>query len=597
MLRLMAARLVTVLFRLELTKKHRISMFSYLLIPMLVRMFHKDYEVPEEHGSDYGGLISTSLRVKEEAPSVLATLVMDAQELQKHAIEGGAIKKLSQLLKETYNPIQENTKSMWNAEGGQIPSRPDAQPELRLGPPGYSPMVCHIMRYRESILKALASLAPFKDDYRKAICDNGVVPYIIDSLKPRPSEPSQAATGTKNTAADGNPTPTILAACGAARMLTRSVSVLRTSLIDAGVATPLFELIKYNDIEVQIAATTVICNLALDFSPMKEAIISADILPILCEHALSSNTRLRLESLWALKHVAYNSANDIKIKILESLGPGWIKQIITQDPTDALAKRTVGENAGNGATLAMGTSNSAGEQVDLLNPMEDVGGREEDLNMADAIPQSRVSLDMFLPDPARRRRLALSGDLDQTTQARQDDIGVQEQTFDLLRNIICGPGAPEMIDYLFKEIGQNDLFDAIADKLRPRTIQVPGRPDSKKVIPVPLEILISVTYLIIHLAAGLPRQRQLLVSHRDLLKYLVAFFKHPNSKVRVNCVWVIINLTYEDDQSDRQACRERALKLKSLGVMDQLASLVDDPDLDVRERTRTAMQLMDPKPN
>lgn len=270
MLRLMAARLVTVLFRLELTRKHRISTFSYLLIPILTRMFDKDYEVPEEHGVDYGGLISTSLRVKEEAPSVLATLVMDAQELQKHAIESGAIKKLSQLLKETYNPIQENTKSMWNAEGGQAASRPDAQPELRLGPPGYSPLVCHIMRYREGILKALASLAPFKDDYRKAICDNGVVPYIIDSLKPRPSEPSDAATGTKNTAADGNPTPTILAACGAARMLTRSVSVLRTSLIDAGVATPLFELIKYPDIEVQIAATTVICNLALDFSPMKE---------------------------------------------------------------------------------------------------------------------------------------------------------------------------------------------------------------------------------------------------------------------------------------------------------------------------------------
>lgn len=304
-----------------------------------------------------------------------------------------------------------------------------------------------------------------------------------------------------------------------------------------------------------------------------------------------------MESLWALKHVAYNSANDIKIKIIESLGPGWIKQIITQDPTDALAKRTIDENVGNGSTLAMGTSNSAGEQVDLLNPMEDVRGREEDLKMTDAIPQSRVSLDTFLPDPARRRKLALSGDLDQTTQARQDDIGVQEQTFDLLRNVICGPGAPEMIDYLFKEIGQNDIFDAIADKLRPRTIQVPGRPDSKKVIPVPPEILISVTYLIIHLAAGLPRQRQLLVSHRDLLKYLVGFFKHPNSKVRVNCVWVIINLTYEDDQSDRQACRERALKLKSLGVMDQLASLVDDPDLDVRERTRTAMQLMDPKPN
>lgn len=275
MVRLMAARLVTVLFRLGLAKKHRISMFSYLLIPILIRMFEKDYEVPDEHDTEHDGLLPTTLRVKEEAPSVLAMLVMDEDELQRAAVEGGAIKKLSQLLKETYNPIQDNTKPMWSAENGYVESRHDVSPELQLGPPGYSPMVCHIMRYREGILKALASLAPSKDEYRKAVCDNGVVPYIIDSLKPRPVEAPQTASVAKNSAADGNPIPTLLAACGAARMLTRSVSVLRTSLIDAGVATPLFELIKHRDIDVQIAATSVICNLALDFSPMKEVSVSS----------------------------------------------------------------------------------------------------------------------------------------------------------------------------------------------------------------------------------------------------------------------------------------------------------------------------------
>jgi hypothetical protein len=271
----MAARLVTVLFRLGLAKKHRISMFSYLLIPILIRMFEKDYEVPDEHDTEHDGLLPTTLRVKEEAPSVLAMLVMDEDELQRAAVEGGAIKKLSQLLKDTYNPIQDNTKPMWSAENGYVESRHDVSPELQLGPPGYSPMVCHIMRYREGILKALASLAPSKDEYRKAVCDNGVVPYIIDSLKPRPVEAPQTASVAKNSAADGNPIPTLLAACGAARMLTRSVSVLRTSLIDAGVATPLFELIKHRDIDVQIAATSVICNLALDFSPMKEVSVSS----------------------------------------------------------------------------------------------------------------------------------------------------------------------------------------------------------------------------------------------------------------------------------------------------------------------------------
>ncbi|PLB45425.1 armadillo repeat protein [Aspergillus steynii IBT 23096] len=595
MARLMAARLVTVLFRRGLTKKHRVSMLCYLLIPILIRMLDKDHEMSCDDGVQYGGLISSPDRLREEAPAVLATLVMDDQELQRHAAEGGAIQRLSQLLKETYNPIRQNTKPMWHAEADDTTGGSDTQPaECRLGHPGYAPTHCHVMRYRENILKALAALVPFKDEYRKAVCENGVVPYIIDSLKPCSSDPQSDTSNPKNTAADGNPTPTLLAACGAARMLTRSVSVLRTSLIDAGVATPLFVLIRHPDIEVQIAATSVICNLALDFSPMKEAIISAEILPILCEHAHSVNTKLRIESLWALKHVAYNSTNDVKIKIITGLGPGWIKQVITQDPTTALAKRGLDEELDSNNLAGMSRANSAGEQVDLLNPMEHSQQRDEDMKMADTLPPSKMSLEMFLPDVTRRRKLALHGDLDQTTQARQDDIAVQEQTFDLLRNLVCGLGASEMIDHLFTEIGQDLILDALSDKLRPRSIQLPHRRESsaQRALQVPTEILVSVTYVIIHLAAGLPWHRQLLVSHRDLLRHLMGYFNHANRDVRTNCVWVVINLTYEDDSSDHDGCRERAFKLRSIGVADRLASLEDDPDLDVRERTKTAQHLV-----
>ncbi|OJJ35671.1 hypothetical protein ASPWEDRAFT_51655 [Aspergillus wentii DTO 134E9] len=592
MVRLMAARLVTVLFRLGLAKKHRVSMLGYLVIPILIRMLDKDYEILGEEIVEFGGLPPLTDCLREEAPAVLATLVIDDQELQKHAVEGGAIKRLSQLLKESYNPLQESTKAMWHADSDEENSHEPKkqQPECQLGPPGYSPTHCHVMRYREKILKALAALIPFKDDYRKAVCENGVVPYIIDSLKPCSADAPTDTSNPKNTVADGNPTPTLLAACGAARMLTRSVSVLRTSLIDAGVATPLFVLIQYPDIEVQIAATSVICNLALDFSPMREAIISAEILPILCEHAHSSNTKLRIESLWALKHVTYNSTNDIKFRIVDSLGPGWIKQIIMQDPTTALARRGVNEETDTSTAVGMGRANSAGERVDLLNPVEDSQELDEDSKMTDSMPSSKVSLEMFLPDTTRRRKLALNGDLDQTTQARQDDIAVQEQIFDLLRNIICGPGSSEMVDYLFKEIGEDDILEALADKLRPRTIHLPHRRDSPsgRALHAPTEILIAVTFVIIHLAASLPRYRQLLMAHRDLLCSLMGYFNHSHRDVRVNCVWVVINLTYADSQSDKEACRERAMKLRSIGVLDRLSSLEDDPDLDVRERKRTA---------
>ncbi|KAL4786743.1 armadillo-type protein [Aspergillus varians] len=592
MTRLMAARFMTVLCRLGLTKKYRVSMLCYLLIPILLRMLDKDHDASDD-GVQYGGLVPSTKRIKEEAPGVLAALVVDDQELQKHAVEGDAIKRLSQLLKETYNPINEPSRSMWHAEGQETSQSPVTEPaEYRLGPPGYSPLHCHIMRYRENILKAVAALLPFKDEYRKAVCENGVVPYIIDSLKPLPSALPAEPSNTGNIAADGNPTPTLLAACGAVRMLTRSVSVLRTSLIDAGVSTPLFVLVRHPDIEVQIAATSVICNLALDFSPMKEAIISAEVLPILCEHAHSPNTKLRIESLWALKHVSYNSKNDVKIKIIEGLGPEWIKQVVTQDPTSFLSKRGLGEETDSSTPGGMSRPNSTGERIDLLNPTEVF--EEGDEEMADPLPSSKFSLDMFLPDATRRRKLALHGDLDQTTQARQDDIAVQAQTLDLLRNVICGPGGTEMIDHLFKEIGQDLLLDAVADKLRPRSIQLPHRRESPnhRALQVPTEILVAVMCFIIHLAAGLPWHRQLLVSHRDLLRYLMGYFNHSHRDVRASCLWVVINLTYEDDASDREGCRKRALELRSVGVLDRLTSLEHDSDLDVRERTKTALHLV-----
>lgn len=293
--------------------------------------------------------------------------------------------------------------------------------------------------------------------------------------------------------------------------------------------------------------------------------------------------------------MSYNCTNDIKIKVIDALTPDWIKQIITQDPTRAVAKRGLNAEMESATPVGMGRANSAGEQVDLLNPVEDSEDQDEDMNMSDPVPQSKMSLGSFLPDATRRRKLALNGDLDQTTQARQDDIAVQEQTLDLIRNLICGHESWEVIDYLFKHIGEEVILDALADKLRPRSIPLPPRQQSssgRTALHVPTEIVAAATYVMIHLAASLPRHRELMMKHRDLLPNMMGYFNHSHRDVRANCVWVIINLTYPDDNAYRDAFIERASKLRSLGVLDRLSGLLDDPDLDVRERTKTAEHLI-----
>ncbi|KAK2879558.1 hypothetical protein FQN49_000751 [Arthroderma sp. PD_2] len=615
--RLMAARILSTLFRHQLLKKHRVPMLGFLLVPLLVRMLDSAHHSTEDSSTFEKYMSSSTLRVKEEAPAVLASLVMESRELQRYAVESGAIKKLSQMLKESFGPASEDGTPMWSATKRPAASLfQSTDSDKSLGPPGFTRQALSKLIYREAILRALASLALFTDEYRKAICDHGVVPHIIDSMKPWSPESTILGNKTCIIELEGNPTPVVLAACAAARSLTRSVSVLRTSLIDAGIAAPICALVKSNDIEIQIAATSVMCNLALDFSPMKDALLEDNMIPILCGNSHSPNSSLRIESLWSLKHISYNVPNKMKKDILEDLGIEWIKQVLSHDPNDPTNNRRKQDDS---TLIEMGAANSFGEQVDILNPV--TGGQEPEAAMldfeertADGSLPSKVPMDSYSAENSRKRKLAINGDLDQTKKLRQDDTLAQEELLDMPRNIMCGPGAPDMIDYLLQKFDQSDFLDILASKLRPRPFfttstttpaQTPsvmsGFKDSRSQIPQqqlqktihqPTEIIRAVTYVLIHIAAGFSRHRHLLVFHQDLLKLTVALLNHNNWQIRANCVWIVINLTLDDDKTDRASRVERAMRLKSLGVMERLGSLETDSESDVRERTKTALDWM-----
>lgn len=278
--RLMAAWVLALFYRLGLANRRKEATLAYLLMPILVRMLEKDSKALSSVRNQYDArmLRSPNWLIKEQAPAVLAMLAVESPELQRAAVDAGAIKKLSQLLKESYDPLPPRSSvSLWKPQPTSPNSQEHQSKSSRLGAQGLSPIAYHVMRMREEVLKGLAAVASLKDEYRKAIIDNGVVPFVIESLKPCHTLSSSnisafqrdAAYNDRNTLA-GNPRAVILAACAAARGLSRSVSTLRTSLMDAGLAAPLFVLLKHQDIDIQIAATAVICNLVLEFSPMRE---------------------------------------------------------------------------------------------------------------------------------------------------------------------------------------------------------------------------------------------------------------------------------------------------------------------------------------
>ena len=282
--RLMASWVLTLLYHAGLANRRREMGFALLLVPLLVRMYECDYKLPRDTPPSYDGssLQRPDWIILERAPAVLAYLIKDSPELQRAAVDAGAIKRLSQLLKQSYDPLPDpSSSSMWNPYPSETNgmSRQDGTSISKLGPTGLSPMAYHVLRMRESVLNCLTSIASLKDEYRKTIIDNGVVPFVVRSLKPHTTDETLDSTSTANRSRiAGNPTPVLLAACDTARALSRSVSTLRTSLVDAGLAKPLYDLLKHPEVEVQVSATAVVCNLVLEFSPMRDV---SDIL-LLC---------------------------------------------------------------------------------------------------------------------------------------------------------------------------------------------------------------------------------------------------------------------------------------------------------------------------
>lgn len=302
---------------------------------------------------------------------------------------------------------------------------------------------------------------------------------------------------------------------------------------------------------------------------------------------------------------------------LEELGPGWLKQIVNNDVEvpNPLATAKGDREEGSATPIRMSTPNAAGEQVDLLNAVEEDSREssqdveddgEEDLKMSDSIGAlSRAELDgkrNTLSSHQSNERGALlqtagltsrNTDRQPFYQSMSDELAIQKEGLDLLRNLLCGTGASEMINFVFRELGQDRLFEMLAAKLRPRVFNAFNRDrrsseNGVRHVQPQHEIVLSICYIIVHIAAGDSRQRQVLMAQTELLKLIMPLFNHPDSEIRCCCVWICINMTWKDDNSDDANCRARARELAKLGAYEKLENMDKDPILDLRERSKTA---------
>lgn len=314
---------------------------------------------------------------------------------------------------------------------------------------------------------------------------------------------------------------------------------------------------------------------------------------MLCEHARSGNAKLRLNALWALKHFVHAVSNDMKRTCLEELGQGWLVQLICDDTEDEALVRE--------SDVVKSTAVS-GDELDEDCEMDQFDDPPESLQDSSFTrPTSRPTSSQSKSVQQAEARLALlrEAEANPAKKARKDDIAVQEQGLDFIRNLIGGAGqggtaeTTEMIDFLFNALGQDRVFEILASKLRSKVVNPfnrrGGSSTETRVIPPQAEIITAVGYILVHMAASIPRHRQLVIAQTELLKLLVPQFNHPSIEVRLALCWLVTNLTWMDDASDGQACAQRASELKKLGFLAKLEMLGDDPELNVRERAKSAL--------
>lgn len=314
---------------------------------------------------------------------------------------------------------------------------------------------------------------------------------------------------------------------------------------------------------------------------------------VLCEHAHSFNPALRLNALWGLKHFVDGISASMKKTCLEQLEPGWLIQLISDQEQDE----------------DMYTSR-VGEDLDEEMDGEQPSGQPRWLYAADG---SICFVDASESSKLRQVEDYLSSiresESSPSPKARNDIVAIQEQGVDFIRNLIgrvdgvAGADSstenPEVIDYLFKSLGQDRLFDILAAKLRARIIHPFSRPTrltsrDTKIIHPNARIVAVVIYILTHIAATGPRYCQLVMSQTELLKLLVQQASNKDCEVRLALCRLLYNLTTKDNGADSQACAQRAAELRRLGFSSKIETLMkQDRDLNVRENARMAAWLID----
>lgn len=572
-------------------QKHR----HLLVIPLLVKLIRDiacSSDAPETDRA-------MADQLREEAPVVLADLVVNDTELQKAAVDAGALKFLFMILKKTFDNLPE-TVPIWTRP--EDASATESESDISLGPRGPTSAFSHVMCVRAACLSALSATALLVkgEGSHKVLLNQSTVGCVINCLNLMPDVECEKQILVKY-----NTVPVVIAACTVLRGVAKDVSQLRTTFADAKLADPIMKLLQHPRRDVQLAATDLCINVISDICPVRQELLDADVLDILCSRARGTDLQMQISTMWALKHAMLGASENLRTKIMDGVGIDTVMHLMENGPDVPLSVE-----ASIDGPLSPGHRIASPSDMDRVTSKSDPstkGDIASDATMQDervdlyktvykaselrTTLERETKLKAFLDDIKLR-------EIEAAHNPARDVFLVQIQAFNLLQNLCLPSETGSMMRYLDSKVGAQRLLSVIRKTFQQANATCNGNGSRKAGDVYPAaqttssKLIVAAMGLLQAIAASSDQYKTLIVEQKDLLEAFMRLISHQDPTVRQVSVWVVTNLTLSDVQ-DATNAKHRAFELRVIGIEGKIRELADDENVDIRERTKSAIDQID----
>jgi len=298
-MQLHAARVICYLNRCDVLEDDDPNVI-YRALPTLVRLVKKDYPP----------------KTRILAADTLAYLIENSQELQRlAAISNHLIPTIASFL--VWDPNSDHCNNFIEMNGFQSRQRLEQLVQRRESQ-------AHLSRdMKRAAFRVFSALAATDEEIRKKIISTeDLMNHLNESLQ------------------ESNDVNLQMAAVGCLHSFSRSVQHLRTTFQDHSVWKPLISILESPNpnVDCMVVASSTLCNLLLEFSPSKEPIVENGAIELLCQLTHKYDISLRLNGVWGLMNMAFQSDQRIKVQIITQLGADQIFRLLSDSDINVVMK-------------------------------------------------------------------------------------------------------------------------------------------------------------------------------------------------------------------------------------------------------------------